>query len=99
MKFEDKFLDSIVDEALRDMSLSKKSRKLDEAYVVQTKKFNVKTESLSEKSKKAHQELLDVYVNALNDISARLDTADRDSANQNNSTFRNLKIDQNANEA
>ena len=94
MKFEDKFLDSIVDEALRDMSLSKKSRKLDEAYVVQTKKFNVKTESLSEKSKKAHQELLDGYVNALNDISARLDTADRDSANPNNSTFRNLKIDE-----
>ena len=89
MKFEDKFLDSIVDEALRDMSLPKKSRKLDEAYVVQTKKFNVKTESLSEKSKKAHQELLDGYVNSLNDISARLD-----SANPNNSTFRNLKIDE-----
>ncbi len=94
MKIDDKFLDSVVEEAIRDIPLPKTSKRIKEAYVVQTKKFDVKTESLSEKSKKAHQELLDGYVKALNDVSSRLDTADRDGANPNNSAFRNLKIDE-----
>jgi len=88
------FIDSIVNEALDEMKISKRNKKVNEAYVVQTKKFDVKTESLSEKSKKAHQELLDGYIKSLNEISAALDTADRDGANPNNSAFRNLKIDE-----
>ena len=65
-----------------------------EAYVVQTRKFTNQTESLSEKTKVAHQELLDGYVKALNEVSAKLDSVSRDDANPNNSEFRNLKLDE-----
>ena len=67
---------------------------LNEAYVVSTNKFNLSTEKLSEESKVAHQELMEGYAKALNEISAALDTADRDAANPNNSAFRSLKIDE-----
>jgi len=70
------------------------TEKLNEAYSVTTKTFDIRTESLSEKNKKAHQELLAGYVDALNRVSAELDTADRDGANPNNSQFRNLKLDE-----
>jgi len=73
------------------------SKRLNEAYSVATKTFDIKTESLSEDSKKAHQELLAGYVEALNRVSAELDTADRDGSNPNNSQFRNLKIDESHN--
>lgn len=96
MKISESFLESVVDEALRDVNVPspKRAKRTDESYVVQTKKFSVRTESLSEKSKAAHQELLDGYVKALNEVSAQLDTADRESSNPNNSAFRNLKIDE-----
>jgi len=94
MKVSEKFLESVVEEALNDVSLPKRAKRANEAYVVQTKKFTVRTESLSEKSKAAHQELLDGYVKALNEVSAALDTADREGANPNNSAFRSLKIDE-----
>ena len=94
MKFSEKFLENVVNEALSEISIPKSSKKVDEAYVVQSKKFDVKTESLSEKSKKSHQELLEGYVKALNEISAKLDTADRENSNPNNSEFRSLKIDE-----
>jgi Fe-Mn family superoxide dismutase len=67
---------------------------LSEAYVAEAGKFNLKTELLSEKTKKAHQELLASYVENLNKISAKLDGVDKSSANLNNSEFRSLKIDE-----
>lgn len=95
MKISEKFLESVVSEALSETpALSKSAKRVDEAYVVQSKKFDVKTESLSEKSKKSHQELMDGYVKALNEVSAKLDTADRENSNPNNSDFRNLKLDE-----
>ena len=68
--------------------------KVNEAYVTKAKKYNLPTELLSEKTKKAHQELLADYINSLNDASAKLDSSDRDLANSNNSEFRDLKIDE-----
>jgi len=68
--------------------------KVNEAYVTKAKKYNLPTELLSEKTKKAHQELLADYINSLNDTSAKLDSSDRDLANSNNSEFRDLKIDE-----
>jgi Fe-Mn family superoxide dismutase len=94
MKINEKLLERVVNEALEDFIPSKSPKKLEEAYVVQSKKFDVKTDSLSEASRKAHQELLDGYVKALNEVSAKLDTADREGANPNNSEFRNLKLDE-----
>ena len=67
---------------------------LSEAYVTQAGKFDLQTELLSSKTKKAHQELLEGYVKELNDISAKLDGVDKASANLNNSSFRSLKIDE-----
>ena len=69
-------------------------KNLDEAYVTQAKKFNLTTELLSEKNKKAHQELFEKYVDTLNRVSAELDGANRADANSNHSTFRSLKIDE-----
>ena len=65
-----------------------------EAYVVQSRKFVNKTESISEKTKVAHQGLLDGYVKALNEISAKLDSVSKDEINPNNTAFRSLKIDE-----
>lgn len=68
--------------------------RLAEAYVVSASKYEMSTEKLSEENKLAHQELMEGYAKSLNEISAALDTADRDNANPNNSTFRNLKMDE-----
>lgn len=67
---------------------------LEEAYVTQAKKFDLKTESLSEKVKEARQKELEEFVEALNEVSAQLDTVDRDAANDKKSKFRGLKIDE-----
>ncbi len=75
-------------------SLGLPTQKLNEAYVVQAQKYNLPTELLSDKNKKAHQELLENYVKSLNEVSARLDTVDKDDANLNYSEYRSLKIDE-----
>lgn len=70
------------------------ARQLNESYVVSTTRYDMATEKLSEENKGAHQELMEGYAKSLNEISAALDTADRDGANPNNSQFRNLKMDE-----
>ena len=65
-----------------------------EAYVAEAGVFKLGTELLSQKTKKAHQELLEGYVKELNDVSAKLDGVDKSAANLNNSQFRSLKIDE-----
>lgn len=85
---------NLENESVVGKSDNKKSQILAEAYVTQSGKFNLQTELLSQKTKKAHQELLEGYVKQLNDISARLDGVDKSSANLNNSQFRSLKIDE-----
>ena len=73
---------------------SSSSELISEAYVAQAGKFDLKTELLSQKTKKAHQELLEGYVKELNTISSNLDGVDKSAANLNNSRFRSLKIDE-----
>jgi len=93
----DKYLKSIVKDAIQGMDIPGRkapSKKIDEAYVVQTKKFDIKTEKLSDETKSAHQDLMDGYVKSLNEVSARLDTADKNLANPNDSVFRQLKVDE-----
>ena len=70
------------------------SNVISEAYVAEAGKFNLKTELLSDKTKKSHQELLEGYVETLNKVSAKLDGVDKSSANLNHSDFRNLKVDE-----
>ena len=67
---------------------------LKESYVTQAKKFDLKTESISEKVKSARQKEFEEYVQALNEISAQLDTVDRETANDKKSMFRGLKLDE-----
>ncbi len=67
---------------------------LEEAYVAQAKKFALRTELLSEKTKQARQKDFESFVASLNETSALLDGADRDTANERSSDFRRLKIDE-----
>ena len=67
---------------------------LGEAYVSKAKKFDLRTEFLSEKVKKARQKDLENYVDALNKVSAQLDGADREGANDRSSDFRSLKLEE-----
>lgn len=65
-----------------------------EAYVVEPKRFQLKTEFMSEKAKKARLDDFKKYVDALNEISAKLDTAAREDADNYSSDFRSLKLDE-----
>ena len=70
---------------------------ISEAYVTQAGKFDLKTELLSEKTKKAHQALLEGYIETLNKVSAKIDGVDKSAANLNHSEFRGLKVDESYN--
>jgi Fe-Mn family superoxide dismutase len=104
MKSSQKILgvsESAINEVIKE-SLGKASKKpekqiIAEAYVVTTSKYDLTTEKLSEENKKAHQELMEGYAKSLNEISAALDSVDRDSVNPNSSSFRSLKIDESYN--
>ena len=85
----DKTLKQIIRE-----ELGLKGDTLNESYVTQAKKYNLSTELLSDKNKAAHQKLLENYVSSLNEISTKLDTADREDLGPNHSEFRSLKIDE-----
>ena len=67
---------------------------LNEAYVLEPKKFSLQTEALSEATKKTRQEEFENYVSALNRVSAELEGADRENANVYSSDFRSLKSDE-----
>ena len=68
--------------------------RVDESFVVAAQQYNLSTEMLSTKSKRAHQEIFEKYVESVNKISAKLDAVDRDTANSDDSEFRSLKIDE-----
>ena len=68
---------------------------MSEAYVTQAGKFDLKTELLSQKTKKAHQELLEGYVKELNTISSNLDGVDKSAANvRRRMAFSNIGINE-----
>ena len=62
-----------------------------EATVIAPKKYTRNTEILSNKTKNAHYELYQSYVDEFNTISIKLDAVDLGVANPNNPTFRCLK--------
>lgn len=94
-----KNLQEIVNEAVNEVFNGKDKENKDrnilsEAYVTESGQFSLQTELLSQKTKIAHKELLDGYVEKLNKISASLDGVDKSSANLNHSSFRALKVDE-----
>ena len=91
MAINDKQLEQIIRETL---GLGNDTEKLDEAFVLQAKKYDLTTDLLSQKTNNAHQELLNGYVETANNISAKLDSVDKTSANANDSAFRSLKCEE-----
>ena len=91
---EEKGLITNIEKESLTENISNSSNTISESYVAEAGKFNLKTELLSDKTKKAHQELLEGYVENLNKVSAKLDGVDKSSANLNHSDFRNLKVDE-----
>ena len=88
-------INKTISESLEEKGvINKKNQTLKEAYVAQSTKFDLKTQLLSDKNKKAHQELLDGYVETLNKISAELDGVSKEESNLNCSLWRSLKIDE-----
>lgn len=78
---------------IRD-SLNLEDEELNEALVLQQKQFDLPTELLSQKNKKAHEGLYENYVKTFNRVSAELDAVNRDEAGLNHSQFRSLKVDE-----
>jgi Fe-Mn family superoxide dismutase len=71
-----------------------KIKNLDESYVVQTANNEIKSFSVNEKALNAHKDLFKGYVDALNLISAKLDSVDRSNSDSKSSEFRSLKLDE-----
>lgn len=67
---------------------------LSEAVVAEPKKYKQASELVSQKTRDAHYELYKGYVETFNQVSAKLDTADRAKANSSHSDFRSLKLDE-----
>ena len=67
---------------------------LSEAYVTEPKQFNLRTELLSNATKKTQIQEFEQFVAALNRVSAELDGADREDASSKSSDFRSLKINE-----
>jgi Fe-Mn family superoxide dismutase len=64
---------------------------LNEAFVVQPKQFDIKSEKLSRSTKDAHIALYKGYVDKFNETSARLDAVDKADSSAVSSEFRALK--------
>ena len=79
---------------LRDAINSTLEGVLKEAYVTEPKTFDLRTDLLSDATKKAQQAEFEGFVSALNRVSAELDGADRENANNKHSDFRSLKEDE-----
>ena len=75
-------------------NIIKNSLNINESFSSQQKQFDIKTDFLSEKNIINHKKLYQDYIENFNEISAKLDTADRSSINSNHSEFRNLKADE-----
>jgi len=67
---------------------------IEEAYVTEPKQFDLKTDLLSDATKTAQRQEFEEFVAALNKVSAELDGADRENANNKSSDYRSLKLDE-----
>ena len=84
----------IVREIQHTLGVKRQAHRLSEAYVTEPKKYSLATEFLSTKSKAARQEDFEHHVKALNEVSAQLDVAPRDTSDKYSSEFRRLKVDE-----
>lgn len=94
MAIEDKEILKAINETLYGVKKDEPEQIVSEAYVVQAKKYNINTDMLSEKTVAANVEDLEGYVEALNGVSAKLDSVDRSDSNPKDSSFRGIKIEE-----
>lgn len=67
---------------------------LGEAYVAEPKKFDLRTDAISEKTKQFRLAEFEDIVDKLNQVSAELDGADRQATRSTTSDFRRLKVEE-----
>ncbi len=92
MPFNEKEILKVINDTLSaDRPIKEEKRRISEAYVVQAKKYDITTDMLSGKAIKANVENLNEYVEALNTVSAKLDSVDRSASNDKDSSFRGIK--------
>ena len=87
----------LIDEAkkvIKDTLELQDNEQLGEAYAAQAKRFNVKSDFLSDANITNHVELYKDYVEKFNKTSAELDAVDKTVANSNHSAFRAIKHDE-----
>lgn len=89
-------IDGLLKRAVKE-SMEVAKEPLTEAYVASQKNFKQVSELSSQKSKDAHIELYKGYIESLNTVSAKLDTANKGEANSRHSDFRSLKLDESYN--
>ena len=85
---------NLKDEIKFAINESLKGVTLKEAYVTEPKRFELNTDFLSGAAKNAMQTEFEMFVATLNRVSAELDGADRENANEKSSNFRSLKLDE-----
>lgn len=79
---------------MKDHGVSTHVNMINEAYVSEPKAFKLTTDMLSQKTKDGHTELYHGYVDALNRISAKIDSVDRSDVNSQHSQYRSTKLDE-----
>ena len=84
----DKLFNGKIKNVIRD------TLRIDEALSSQEKKFTFNSDFLSNDNFQNHVELYQGYLKNFNEVSAKLDTADRQNVNCNHSEFRSLKLDE-----
>lgn len=84
----DHLLFSSVKESLKNVTQT------NEAYVAEPKTFKQVSELVSQKTKDSHVSLYKSYAESLNNVSSKLDTADRSDTNSRHSELRTLKLDE-----
>ena len=82
----------VINETLGVDKLPTKSAKLlNEAYVLQPKKYDIQTDIVSQKAISANIEDFESAVDVANEISAKLDSVDRSNSNSKDAAYRELK--------
>lgn len=73
------------------MTVQKKRVGLNEAYVGQAQQYFLPTERLTDRTKTTHQAIYEASVERMNTIAFKLEGADREAANSEDSVYRDLK--------
>lgn len=85
-------LEGLLKKAVKDTIGSRQV--VSEAYVASQKPFKQVSELVSQKTKDSHTELYKGYIESVNAVSSKLDTADKNESNSRHSDFRSLKMDE-----